>query len=88
MSKKNVVAKVLKIYAVVNAALGLFSGLYWISQSRNSLGDFGIIFIGLCFVFSFGIYAFGEVIQLLQDIRDRVGETAQNGFADDELPSI
>lgn len=88
MSKINVVAKVLKIYAIVNAALGLVSGLYWISQSSNLFGDFGIIFVGLCLVFSFGIYAFGEVVQLLHDIRDRIGKTAQSGFTDDDLPSI
>ena len=51
------------------------------------------IFLGACIVVSFGIYAFGEVVQLLQDIKDGTKGTIttiqkQNNNDNDELPSI
>ena len=52
-----------------------------------------LIFLGACIVVSFGIYAFGEVVQLLQDIKDGTKGTIttiqkQNNNDNDELPSI
>ena len=89
---KNTVAKVLKIYAIVNAACGLLLGLYWGVESDSPI----ILDICICFVASFGIYAFGEVVQLLQDIKDGTNKTAHtiqvqaasNSSNDDQLPRI
>ena len=91
---KNTVAKVLKIYAIVNAACGLLLGLYWGVESDSLI--ICICFIAISIVASFGIYAFGEVVQLLQDIKDGTNKTAHtiqvqaasNSSNDDQLPRI
>ena len=93
MQNKNIVAYILKIYAIVNAVVGCIIGLFWLSEDIELLSILSIFFIGLCLVFSFGIYAFGEVIQLLQDIKDGTKGTidsiknTQNNNSDD-LPNI
>ena len=52
------------------------------------------VFLGACIVVSFGIYAFGEVIQLLQDIKDNTQGTinsiskSSNNNVSDDLPNI
>lgn len=93
----NNVAKVLKIYAIVNAACGLLLGLYLRSESDNPLIlGICIYFIATSIVVSFGIYAFGEVVQLLQDIKDGTNKTAHtiqvqaapSSSNDDQLPRI
>lgn len=94
---ENNVAKVLKIYAIVNAACGLLLGLYWRGESDNPLIlGICIYFIVTCIVASFGIYAFGEVVQLLQDIKDGTNKTAHtiqvqaapSSSNDEQLPRI
>ena len=94
---KNTVAKVLKIFAIVNAACGLLLGLYWGVESDSPIIlDICICFIAISIVASFGIYAFGEVVQLLQDIKDGTNKTAHtiqvqaasNSSNDDQLPRI
>ena len=86
---KNMVAVILKVYAIVNAIIGC--GL---SDSYNEIFNMVYtIFLGACIVVSFGIYAFGEVVQLLQDIKDGTKGTIttiqkQNNNDNDELPSI
>ena len=64
---QNTVAKILKIYAVINALAGVFLGFY---IAQELIPEFCFVFAGACIVASFGIYAFGEVVQLLQDIKD------------------
>ena len=86
---KNMVAVILKVYAIVNAI-----GLSGLSDSYNEIFNMVYtIFLGACIVVSFGIYAFGEVVQLLQDIKDGTKGTIttiqkQNNNDNDELPSI
>ena len=52
------------------------------------------VFFGLSIVVSFGIYAFGEIIQLLQDIKDGTKGTIDsiskniNNNSSDDLPNI
>lgn len=94
MQNQNMVAKILKIYAIVNAVAGLIIGLFWLSEDVELLSILSIFFIGLCLVFSFGIYAFGEVVQLLQDIKDGTQGTMNsiskniNNNSSDDLPNI
>lgn len=89
-SNTNTVAKILKVYAIINAVAGCILGLIGLGAFN---GVVVALFIGLCIVTSFAIYAFGEVIQLLQDIKDGTRGTIktiqkQNSSAKDELPSI
>ena len=86
----NTVAKILKVYAIINAVAGCILGLIAADTFNAALVA---LFIGLCIVTSFVIYAFGEVIQLLQDIKDGTRSTIktiqnQNNSDNDELPSI
>lgn len=91
---KNMVAVILKVYAIVNAIIGCIIGLSGLSDSYNEIFNMVYtIFLGACIVVSFGIYAFGEVVQLLQDIKDGTKGTIttiqkQNNNDNDELPSI
>ena len=71
MQNQNMIAKILKIYAIVNAVAGLFIFLSMQDSYVDLINSLSFVVLGLCLVFSFGIYAFGEVIQLLQDIKDR-----------------
>ena len=86
--------KILKVYAIVNAIIGCIIGLSGLSDSYNEIFNMVYtIFLGACIVVSFGIYAFGEVVQLLQDIKDGTKGTIttiqkQNNNDNDELPSI
>ena len=64
---KNMVAVILKVYAIVNAIIGCIIGLSGLSDSYNEIFNMVYtIFLGACIVVSFGIYAFGEVVQLLR----------------------
>ena len=80
--------------AIVNAIIGCIIGLSGLSDSYNEIFNMVYtIFLGACIVVSFGIYAFGEVVQLLQDIKDGTKGTIttiqkQNNNDNDELPSI
>ena len=91
---KNMVAVILKVYAIVNAIIDCIIGLSGLSDSYNEIFNMVYtIFLGACIVVSFGIYAFGEVVQLLQDIKDGTKGTIttiqkQNNNDNDELPSI
>ncbi|WP_455558148.1 hypothetical protein [Agathobaculum hominis] len=90
---QNTVAKILKIYAVLNALAGVFLGFY---MSKEFIPEYCFVFAGACIVASFGIYAFGEVVQLLQDIKDGTNNTAHTiethasttNTDDDQLPKI
>lgn len=74
---QNTVAKILKIYAAINAICGLILGLYFRGDSDNPIiVGICIYFIATSIVASFGIYAFGEVVRLLQDIKDGTNNTA------------
>lgn len=94
---QNTVAKILKIYAVINAICGLILGLYLRGESNDPI-IFGICiyFIVACVIASFGVYAFGEVVQLLQDIKDGTNHTAHTievhapaaNTDDEQLPKI
>ena len=91
---KNIVAQILKIYAIVNAVVGLFIFLSMQESYVDLIESLSFVFLGACIVVSFGIYAFGEVIQLLQDIKDNTQGTinsiskSSNNNVSDDLPNI
>ena len=91
---KNIIAQILKIYAIVNAVVGLFIFLSMQESYVDLIESLSFVFLGACIVVSFGIYAFGEVIQLLQDIKDNtqgtinsISKSSDNNVSDD-LPNI
>ncbi|WP_125115447.1 hypothetical protein [Agathobaculum sp. Marseille-P7918] len=94
MQKKNVVATVLKIYAIINAVAGLVIFFSMQESYVDLIESLSFAFLGLCLVFSFGSYAFGEVIQLLQDIKDNTRGAMNfisnniNDNDSDDLPNI
>ena len=94
MQNQNMVAKILKIYAIVNAVAGLLISLSMHDSYVDLIESLSFVFFGLSIVVSFGIYAFGEVIQLLQDIKDGTKGTMNsiskniNNNSSDDLPNI
>ncbi len=69
---KNLAAQVLKIYAVVNGAAGILA--------LTLLDRLGVLAIALALasvVASFGIYAAGEALQLLQNISSNTAKAAK-----------
>lgn len=84
----NFVANVIKIYSVVNFIGDIILTLI-VLDSMGGFYAFVFFFIGL--VVSFGMYAFGEIISLLQDIKDNTNKwkiNEEQSHATDELPSI
>lgn len=74
----NKVANILKNYAWLNACCGVLLGGGYFGLYEEEIG-LAIMAIAIVAVVSFGIYAFGEVIQLLQDIKDNTMATAMKG---------
>ncbi|MFR1723543.1 hypothetical protein [Emergencia timonensis] len=76
MNKKNKTAKIIQIIAIVNAVCGLVLGLI-IAFADNPVNYYESIgFVGFIAVFipaaigSLILYGFGEIIELLQNIKD------------------
>ena len=86
MNSKNLVAKILQIYAIVNAAAGLILALYinseyhWYYDALPLL----VLFLGAVLVSSFAIYAVGEIIELLNQIK----LNTRNGTTEDTLDDL
>ena len=87
MKSKNTVAQVLKIYAVINfIACIIFS--FIIGKDIN-IDGIGIYFFAVSLVTNFAIFAFGEVVQLLHDIKSNTSNHATApGTTSDELPEL
>lgn len=69
-SESNMVANVFKIYAAVNFVAGFI-----LTLKMELEGDFLLVALAIMLITSFCIYAAGEVIQLLDDIKQN---TANN----------
>lgn len=69
---KNLAAQVLKIYAVVNGAAGILA-----LTLLDRLGVLAIVLALASVVASFGIYAAGEALQLLQNISSNTAKAAK-----------
>lgn len=85
LKSKNVVAKILQVYAYLNTAAGLVVAL----QLNKKLGELGtvvaIYLFAAVLVASFLIFALGEIIDLLQNVKENT-----NGKQEimDELPDL
>ena len=84
MAKKNLVAKILQIYALINAVAGAVL-MFIIADSLE--WTVAIIWFALALVVSFFIYAFGEIIELLTAIKINTSGSAPV-VEDFELPEI
>lgn len=79
--ENNTVAKIFKIYAILNAvACFIFMYVLIAADYLDTLGV--IIWIGTSIVVNVGIYAIGEVIQLLDDIKQNTAKTRSNADMD------
>lgn len=65
---KNGVATALQVYAIVNAAVGFFGGLLYGDVVDNFAA--GMLIFAVCLFASFFIYSFGEVVKLLNEIKE------------------
>lgn len=82
MKSNNIVAKILQVYAYVNAASGLILAL---ALNKELGAVLAWIMFALVLVASFFIFALGEIIDLLQNLK----ENTNGGRAvSDELPEL
>ena len=82
MKSNNIVAKILQVYAYVNGAVGIILALLLVE-------DLGALVAAIVFasvlVVNFLIFALGEIIDLLQNLK----ENTNGGRAvSDELPEL
>ena len=78
----NIVAKVLQVYAYLNAAAGLILALLLNKELGVAVAWF--IFAAVL-VASFFIFALGEIIDLLQNLKDNTSKKVE---IPDELPDL
>lgn len=90
---QNTVAKTFKVYAGVNFVACLL--LFFVAVDLLNLnGALAILWIATSIVINVGIYAIGEVIQLLDDIKQNTAKARSNINEDttaniaDELPEL
>lgn len=80
----NIVAKVLQVYAYLNAAAGFVLAL--LLNEELDLGAVAVsIILATVLLVNFFIFALGEVIDLLQNLKDNTSKKAE---IPDELPDL
>ena len=84
MNRKNTVAKILQIYAIINAVAGAIMTFVLADSLEWTIA---LIWLALVLVVSFFIYAFGEIIELLTEIKLNTRGAAPV-VEDFELPEI
>ena len=85
----NKVAQVFKVYAIINAIVVLLASMIIANDTGEIL--FFIIGAALGVFINFLLYACGELIQLLQDIKDNTARGMNAGIVpprDEEIPEI
>lgn len=84
LKSHNIVAKVLQVYAYVNGAAGIVLTLLLNKELR--LGAVAVsIILAAVLVVNFFIFALGEIIDLLQTLKEN---TRKKGEISDELPDL
>lgn len=71
LKSNNIVAKILQVYAYVNAASGLILALALNEELGAAVA--WVVFV-LTLVASFFIFALGEIIDLLQNLKENTNE--------------
>ena len=82
MKSNNIVAKILQVYAYVNAASGLILAL---ALNKELGAVLAWIMFALVLVASFLIFALGEIIDLLQNLKENTNGGRE---VSDELPEL
>lgn len=82
LKSNNIVAKILQAYAYVNAASGLILAL---ALNKELGAVLAWIMFALVLVASFLIFALGEIIDLLQNLRENTNGGRE---VSDELPDL
>ncbi len=88
MKSKNTAAAILKSYGIINGIIGVVLGIVIWNSLPHSFAYLSIIEVAVCIVISFLIYAFGETIQLLHDIKLYTCDSQPPKDDSDELPEI
>lgn len=84
LKSNNIVAKILQVYAYINAIAGVILAIFAASELNVLVA---IVVFAVVLVASFFVYALGEIIDLLHQIKCNSSGIAQND-ADDELPEL
>lgn len=84
---KNKVAKILKIYAIVNAIVCMIASI-WIGFDYDFI--YFVVGAAISIVVNFAIYAFGEIIDLLDRIRQNTENSngSKNNPNYNDLPDL
>lgn len=85
----NRVASILKFYAVLNGLVWVIIGIYSIDSNYYGFEFLWLVEICAGLFVSFMIYAFGEVVGILDDIRSNTRKPESvSKSSDDELPDL
>lgn len=84
LKSNNIVAKVLQVYAYLNAATGFILTLLINKELELDTVVLSIILASVLAV-NFLIFALGEIIDLLQNLKDNTGKKVE---IPDELPDL
>lgn len=84
LKSENTVAAILQVYAYLNAIAGAISAL---SIKDTVGGTIAFLWFAVVLVASFLLYAFGEVIDLLHEIKKNTRGEASAEISDD-LPEL
>lgn len=85
-NRKNTVATVLQVYAIANAICGVILALVVGGKYNAAIG---ILYCAACIVASYLLYAFGEVVKLLHEIKLNTGNTTKAEESDEVvLPEL
>lgn len=85
LKSHNIVAKILQVYAYVNGAAGMLLTLSLVALVEDWGAVVAAIFFASSLVVNFLIFALGEIIDLLQTIKENTNGTRA---AMDELPDL
>lgn len=85
LKSHNIVAKILQVYAYVNAAVGMLLTLSLAALVEDWGAVVAAIFFASSLVVNFLIFALGEIIDLLQTIKENTNGTQA---VMDELPDL
>ena len=88
MDSKNTVASILKVYGIINGIACIILGLVTRDNLPYTLEYLATVEIAAGIVVSFLIYALGEVIQLLHDLKINTSSSKKEAVQPDELPEI
>lgn len=84
LKSKNIVAKIMQVYACVNAAAWVIVAFVIASEVNTA---YALVAFAVGVFASFLIYAFGEIIDLLQEIKTNTYKPSET-VVPDELPEL